>query len=85
MKISKEEKALIKAYVNLQYSKMELDKKDINWLENECTIIIDNRNSDYRFLVDDFIREYINKKLLEKHTEKLSAGEEYRIGRLKRV
>jgi len=64
MKISKEEKALIKAYVNLQYSKMELDEKDINWLENECTIIIDNRNSDYRYLVDDFITEYINKKIV---------------------
>ena len=61
MKISKEEKAFIKAYVNLQGSKMEIDEKDASWLEYECTEIIENRNMEYRYLVEDFITEYINK------------------------
>ena len=65
MKISKEEKALIRAYVNLEQSKLftcgGLDEKDSSWLENECTKIIDNRNMDYRYLVENFIIEYIRK------------------------
>lgn len=61
MKLSKEEKALIKAYVNLQATKMEIEKKDASWIENECTRIIENRNSEYRYLVEDFITEHINK------------------------
>ena len=65
MKISKEEKALIKAYVNLQQSKLftsgGLEEEDSRWLENECTKMIENRNCEYRFLVEDFIIEYVNK------------------------
>ena len=63
MKISKEEKAFIKAYVNLLNVRYcgELDEKDAEWIEYEVTGIIGNRNMDYRFLVEDFITEYINK------------------------
>ena len=61
MKLSKEEKALIKAYVNLQATKIEIEESDAPWLEYECTRIIDNRNMEYRYLVEDFITEYINK------------------------
>lgn len=67
MKISKEEKALIKAYVNLQQSNLSssggIDVEDSSWLENECTKIINNRNNEYRFLVEKFITEYITKIL----------------------
>ena len=61
MKISKEEKAFIKAYVNLQGSKMKIEESDAPWLEYECTRIIENRNMEYRHLVEDFITKYINK------------------------
>ena len=62
MKICKEEKALIKAYVNLLIKQgVELEEKDSAWVENECTKIIDNRNMDYRMMVDDFIVTLISK------------------------
>lgn len=60
--ISKEEKALIKAYVSLKFKKCGgLDSSDSDWLENNCTKIIDNRNGEYRYMVEDFITELINK------------------------
>ena len=66
MKISKEEKALIKSYVNLMNIQCNgLDRKDIAWIENETTKIINNRNGEYRYLVEDYINsiiEIINKK-----------------------
>jgi hypothetical protein len=66
VKISKEEKALIKAVVVLRSKKYELDIKDAGSLEHECTGIIGNREMSYRYLVEDFIIneiEKINKNL----------------------
>lgn len=61
-KISKEEKAFIKAYVKLLNVKYyeELDEKDAEWMEFEMTGIIKNRNMDYRFAVEDYISKIIN-------------------------
>lgn len=55
-KITKEEKAVIKAIINLRIAKgIELEITDAKWLESELTTIIDNKNCEYRFLVEDFI------------------------------
>ena len=63
MKLSKEEKALIKAYVNLQATKIEIKESDASWLKYLCISIIDNKNSEYRYLVEveKFISKHINK------------------------
>lgn len=62
MKISKEEKALIKAYVNLKYQYCGgLEEKDASWIEYETTGIINNRNCEYRYMVEDYIISLINK------------------------
>jgi hypothetical protein len=55
MKIMKEEKALIKAYVNLMRTKHHICPDDAYWLEDEVTTIIGNKNIDYRFMVEDYI------------------------------
>jgi len=44
MKIRKEEKALIKAYVNLMRTKHHICPNDADWLESEVTTIIGNKN-----------------------------------------
>ena len=61
-KISKEEKAFIKAYIKLLNVKYngELDEKDAEWIEYEVTGIIENRNMEYRYTVEDYISKLIN-------------------------
>jgi hypothetical protein len=50
IKISKEDKALIRAYVKWYLIKYE-DKPT----ESEVSRMIDNMNTDHRYLVEDFI------------------------------
>lgn len=60
--ISKEEKALIKSYVKYFAYKWEnnIDEKDASDLEYELTGIIGNRNMEYRYAVEDFIKSLIS-------------------------
>lgn len=60
-KISKEEKALIKAYINLQAYGCRLFLDDAGYFENQITRFIGNRDGEYRQTVEDFIIELINK------------------------
>jgi glycerol-3-phosphate dehydrogenase len=55
MKIKREEKALIKAYVNFMKTKHCICPNDADWLESEVTSIIGNKNMDYRYMVEDYI------------------------------
>jgi|LSQX01.1.fsa_nt_gb hypothetical protein len=55
MKIIKEEKALIKAYVNLMRTKHHICPNDADWLENEVTTIIGNKNAEYRYMAHEYI------------------------------
>ncbi len=55
MKIKREEKALIKAYVNFMKTKYNICTDDAAWLESEVTSIIENKNMDYRYMVEDYI------------------------------
>ena len=59
MKLKREEKTLIKAYVNFIKTKYDICPNDANWLENEITNIIDNKNMEYRYKVEDYIKELI--------------------------
>lgn len=60
MKISKEEKALIKAFVNLKnINCCGLNEKDAEWIEYEVTGIIGNRNMEYRYAVEDCVSKLI--------------------------
>ena len=59
MKLKKEEKTLIKAYVNFMKTKHCISQNDANWLENEVTTIIENKNIEYRYMVEDYIKELI--------------------------
>ena len=55
MKIKREEKTLIKAYVNFMKTKYNICPNDADWLESEVTSIIGNKNMDYRYKVEDYI------------------------------
>jgi hypothetical protein len=55
MKMKREEKALIKAYVNFMKTKQCISQNDADWLESEVTTIIGNKNIDYRYMVEDYI------------------------------
>lgn len=56
VKISKEEKNLIKAYVTLKAKQWgSIDEKDASSLEHDLTGMINNRNSEYRYAVEDYI------------------------------
>jgi hypothetical protein len=55
MKMKREEKALIKAYVNFMKTKHCISQNDADWLESEVTTIIGNKNIDYRYMVEDYI------------------------------
>ena len=59
MKFTKEEKVLIKAYVNYNKSKIELGNTDAQWLENDLSKMLNRRNSDFRFDLEDFIKTLI--------------------------
>lgn len=61
MKMKREEKALIKAYVNFMKTKYGgaahcISQNDADWLESEVTTIIGNKNIDYRYMVEDYIK-----------------------------
>lgn len=63
MKISKEEKAFIKAFVNLKFITCNgLEEKDAEWMEYEITGIIGNRNGEFRYDVEDYITKLIKEK-----------------------
>ena len=59
MKLKREEKTLIKAYVNFMKTKYDICPNNANWLESEITDIIGNKNIEYRFKVEDYIKELI--------------------------
>ena len=56
MKMKREEKALIKAYVNFMKTKLCISQNDADWLESEATTIIGNKNINYRYMVEDYIK-----------------------------
>lgn len=56
MKIKREEKALIKAYVYFMKTKHCISQNDADWLESEVTTIIGNKNIEYRYMVEDYIK-----------------------------
>ena len=59
MKLKREEKTLIKAYVKFMKTKYDICPNDANWLESEITDIIENKNIEYRLKVEDYIKELI--------------------------
>ena len=59
MKLKREEKTLIKAYVNFMKTKYNICPNDADWLESEITNIIGNKNVEYRYMVEDYIKELI--------------------------
>ena len=59
MKIKREEKALIKAYVNFMKTKYSICPDDADWLESEVTTIIGNKNMEYRYMVEEYITALI--------------------------
>ena len=46
--------------INL-YNKVELDESDAAWIENDVTRLIGERDSDYRFEVEEMVIEYLRK------------------------
>ena len=46
--------------INL-YNKVELDESDAAWIENDVTRLIGERDSDYRFEVEEMVLEYLRK------------------------
>jgi len=64
MKMKREEKALIKAYVNLMRTKHHICPNDADWLESEVTTIIGNKNIEYRYMVHEYIIELLLMKSL---------------------
>ena len=44
--------------INL-YNKVELDESDAAWIENDVTKLIGERDSDYRFEVEEMIKAYL--------------------------
>ena len=59
MKMKREEKALIKAYVNFMKTKNRICQNDADWLESEVTTIIGNKNIEYRYMVEDYIKSLL--------------------------
>jgi len=56
VEMKREEKALIKAYVKFMKTKHCISQNDADWLESEVTTIIGNKNIDYRYMVEDYIK-----------------------------
>lgn len=48
--------------INL-YNKVELDESDAAWIENDVTRLIGERDSDYRFEVEEMVKAYLRKEL----------------------
>jgi len=48
--------------INL-YNKVELDESDAAWIENDVTRLIGERDSDYRFEVEEMVKAYLGKEL----------------------
>lgn len=48
--------------INL-YNKVELDESDAAWIENDVTRLIGERDSDYRFEVEEMVKVYLRKEL----------------------
>ena len=48
--------------INL-YNKVELDESDAAWIENDVTKLIGERDSDYRFEVEEMVKAYLRKEL----------------------
>lgn len=48
--------------INL-YNKVELDESDAAWIENDVTRLIGERDSDYRFDVEEMVKAYLRKEL----------------------
>lgn len=68
MKLTKELKKLttqtIKTVVAINlYNKVELDESDAAWIENDVTKLIGERDSDYRFEVEEMVKAYLRKEL----------------------
>ena len=45
------------------YNKVELDESDAAWIENDVTKLIGDRDSDYRFEVEEMVKAYLGKEL----------------------
>lgn len=68
MKLTKELKKItaqtIKTVVAINlYNKVELDESDAAWIENDVTKLIGERDSDYRFEVEEMVKAYLRKEL----------------------
>lgn len=48
--------------INL-YNKVELDESDAAWTENDVTKLIGERDSNYRFEVEEMVKAYLRKEL----------------------
>ena len=48
--------------INL-YNKVELNESDAAWIENDVTRLIGERDSDYRFEVEEMVKAYLRKEL----------------------
>ena len=48
--------------INL-YNKVELDESDAAWIENDVTRLIGERDSNYRFEVEEMVKAYLRKEL----------------------
>jgi len=48
--------------INL-YNKVELDESDAAWIENDVTKLIGERDSNYRFEVEEMVKAYLRKEL----------------------
>lgn len=63
-KFTKEEKAIIKAYVNLYISKGYITtKEECTMIEQDTFRLLDRRNSEERYYIEDYARELIEKEL----------------------
>jgi len=68
MKLTKELKKItaqtIKTVVAINlYNKVELDESDAAWIENDVTKLIGERDSNYRFEVEEMVKAYLRKEL----------------------
>ena len=48
--------------INL-YNKVELDESDAAWIENDVTRLIGERDSNYRFEVEEMVKACLRKEL----------------------
>lgn len=63
--------------INL-YNKVELNESDAAWIENDVTKLIGERDSDYRFEVEEMVKEYL-RKIANPETSNPLADVHYRL------